>query len=219
MIEAAFIGTLIPMLFLLLILRHSRPMISVFCWGMAAFMLGYYTNSALVSSLGVTEFLTASVFIAPPVEEFLKMLPLFYFLFFARDSYLPFIYIFGAVSGIGFAIEENLLYLMAHHTEITSSLLYMVIRSMSTCLMHGMSTAVIGFIFTFIRKKRGGWYYLIPGGYLCAVILHSSYNYLVNSVDTGFGVLFALTAYVGGAIVMRSAAERMSEAKDTSWQR
>jgi RsiW-degrading membrane proteinase PrsW (M82 family) len=216
-IEAAFIGTLIPMLFLLVILRHSRPVISVFCWGMISFMLGYYLNNTLISILGITDFLTISLFVTPLVEEFLKMLPLFYFLFFAQDSFLPFIYIFGFSSGIGFAVEENLLYLISHHTQIVSSLLYMVVRSMSTCLMHGLCTALIGFIFTYIRKNTIG-YWFIPFGYILAVILHSSYNYLVNSVFTAIGILLAFILYLSFAIIMRYLAEQMPEAKNISWQ-
>ena len=88
MIEAAFLGTIIPLLLLVVVLRHSRPMMLTFCWGMTAFVVAYLAGGIAAGALGVAAAgRSYAVFAAPPMEELLKSLPLFYFLFRAKKTF------------------------------------------------------------------------------------------------------------------------------------
>lgn len=228
MIEAAFIGTIIPLLLLVVVLRHSRPMMLTFCWGMTAFLLAYLASRIIGDAAGMeTGGSFYAISIAPPLEEILKSLPLFYFLFRAKKTFVPFIYIFGMAAGIGFAIEENLLYLINRHTEILSSLLLMIVRSISTCVMHGVVTAIIGFAFTaarriaFNRKKRGGTLFAVLvalAGYAFAIGMHSAFNLIVLSRWHPLAILVPGLVFVFGAIWMKRSESKAPETRRTIWR-
>jgi RsiW-degrading membrane proteinase PrsW (M82 family) len=228
MIEAAFIGTIIPLLLLVVVLRHSRPIMLTFCWGMTAFVIAYLTGGLIAKAAGVAAGSSSyAVFIAPPLEEILKSLPLFYFLLRAKKTFVPFIYIFGMAAGIGFAIEENLLYLINRHTEILSSLLLMIVRSLTTCLMHGVATAVIGFAFTTARRIRqnvqrptavSAAALTAFAGYAAAIALHGAFNFILLSRWHPLAVLAPGLVFVLGAILMKRAEARAPETRRTVWK-
>ena len=157
-------------------------------------------------------------FLIPFIEELFKCIPLLYFLCTKRKSFIPFIYIFGITIGIGFGIEENLLYLIELNQESNSPWLIMLIRSFSTCLMHGLTTGIIGFSFTLSRKIKWLGLVSIPIGLITAVGIHGSYNYLINNLTVA-GVFLILFLFIIFSIYMKRIASKMPEAKDTKWQK
>jgi RsiW-degrading membrane proteinase PrsW (M82 family) len=227
-IEAAFIGTIIPLLLLVAVLRHSRPMMLTFCCGMTAFLVAYLTSSLIdrISGMAV-ESNTFAVFVSPPLEELLKSIPLFFFLLRAKKTFVPFIYIFGMASGIGFAIEENLLYLLNRHTEILGSLLLMILRSVSTCVMHGVATAIIGFAFTTARrvwrnsKRRAAtWVAALLAflGYLAAIGMHGSFNLVALSKWQPLAIFIPGVVFVAGVRLAKRAESSAPETRKTVWE-
>lgn len=204
MLEAVFAGTLIPLLFLLLILRHSRPIMSVFCWGLVAFMISYHVNGWAAGILGLAEDpRRVSVFVAPVVEEAFKMLPLLYFLFAAPKSFVPYIYIFGMAIGIGFSIEENLLFVLRSGEALESQRVYVILRSVSTCLMHGMTTAIIAYACTTVRRRGYILLALVLISYGGAVFIHGLFNHLILSNMRTLAILLPGTVYIGGVLVLK----------------
>ncbi len=72
MIEAVYVGTLAPLLFLILVLKDAnRRLILFLVWGLTAALGAYYLNAFFRDALGIpTEYVSTRV--APAVEELLK---------------------------------------------------------------------------------------------------------------------------------------------------
>jgi hypothetical protein len=84
----------------------------------------------------------------------------------------------GFAIGTGFALVENLYYLMSRpHTALPVQ----VIRGFGTAIMHGGTAAVLAMITNTLYEQRpaGGLHLLLPG-LLAAVALHTGFNYLLT---------------------------------------
>ena len=130
-------------------------------------------------------------------------------------------------SGIGFAIEENLLYLIERHTTILSSLVLMIVRSLSTCLMHGVLAGAIGFAFTIARRiwisKRTRFYSLaavafVLFGYIAAIGIHSAFNFVITSRWQPLAILIPGVVFVVGSALMKRIESSAPETKRTAWR-
>lgn len=220
MVEAVFIGTSVPLVLLLLLLRHSRPVFSMFCWGMVSFLAVYMVSPPLYDALGVGKDIRFdAVFVGPGLEEFLKALPLFFIPFLADRSFTPYFYIFGMASGIGFAIEENLIYLIQFHEDDAQSRTLMILRSFSTCLMHGVATGFIGFMVTQAKRNRGVASVALGFlGWLLASIYHGTFNALTIADHTAFAVCLAFGVFAFFIYRMKSIASWAPEIQGTNWQ-
>lgn len=116
--------------------------------------------------------------IAPFVEEFTKVLGIFS----VRDSLTDKNsgLIFGASAGLGFAATENLMYESSTYLAEgfgTAFISIVVLRGISSTLLHGSASAVAGYGIT--KGKYEGKYLFIPY-YLLAVGMHSLYNFLAS---------------------------------------
>jgi RsiW-degrading membrane proteinase PrsW (M82 family) len=130
-------------------------------------------------------------------------------------------------SGIGFAIEENLLYLINQHTEILGSLLLMILRSLSTCVMHGVATAIIGFAFTISRRV---WHnrkrriavlvavLLALLGYAAAVGMHGAFNFVVLSRWQPLAIFVPGVVFIVGVRLLKHTESGAPETKKTVWK-
>lgn len=197
MVNSFFWGSIIPLVLMIILLKkESRTIMVFFAWGLVAFIISYYTNSFICRTAGMP-MEQLSVSWAPIVEEFFKALPLLYFLIKKESSY-PIFY-FAMASGIGFAIQENYLYLI----DVNDSLIYIVTRSVTTCLMHGMATATIGFGISFMLKALERYYIAILFGlFTFAVIFHALYNLYINSSFRLIGLIMAPVLYMVGYIAL-----------------
>lgn len=221
MVEAVFIGTFVPMILMLGLLRHSRAVIGCFCWGMAAFFLVYLISSPLYRLLGITagiEF--TAVFVGPPVEELLKPFPVYLMAAFAARSFVPFFYILGLACGIGFAVEENLIYLIRFDSgDAEESRVLMVIRSFSTCLMHGVATGLVGYALTVARRSGLLARILLPLlALLAASVYHGAFNWLMLSGFLVPAVLAAFMLFIAFLLAMKELETRAPETKGTVWE-
>ncbi|MCI4349906.1 MAG: PrsW family intramembrane metalloprotease [Thermoplasmata archaeon] len=88
--------------------------------------------------------------------------------------------VFGASVGLGFGFFETLLYgLGAFLTGgLAAGLGLIFIRSLSSVLLHGSTTAMFGYGYAQAKFRGGG--YTTAGYYFLAVLMHASFNALAS---------------------------------------
>lgn len=115
----------------------------------------------------------------PLSEEFLKaLLPVLLF----KSKRVGFIVdsaIIGFASGAGFALLENLLYLLT--VQNTNPLLW-IVRGLGTAVMHGGTTAILMIFSAYITERFKSQKILnfLPGLFI-AIIIHSLFNKIITS--------------------------------------
>ncbi len=203
MIQAIFLGTIIPLIFLIIVLKgENRLMMAFFSWGLIAFVLSLSVNNLIVRQSGITVS-QLSVTWAPVVEEFFKALPLVCFLFMSKNTTRPVIY-FAMASGIGFSIQENFLYLFSSIGSDGSPVFFIVIRSITACLMHGIATAIIGYGISVIIKIRTMTLPLLFGLFSLSVTFHALFNLYIGSSLKLLGMVLPVVIYIAGVLVVMS---------------
>jgi hypothetical protein len=135
-------------------------------------------------------------FVAPPIEEALKAA---FLLFLFRSHRIGFLVdgaIHGFALGAGFAVVENLWYLLDRGG---GEIFLWLIRGLGTAIMHGGTTAIVAILFKSLseRLERLSSFLALPG-YLIAVVVHSVYNhfFLAPTVSTII-ILVVVPALVG----------------------
>lgn len=165
--------------------RTFRLVMLCFGWGaVGAFGLSYLLNTyvglPLGRALGATNpYLLLTVAIAPVIEETAKSLSLFYVSRRSEFTYFVDGAIYGFAAGIGFSIIENFLYLSQNPGM---GIPLALIRSFSTCLMHGTAAGLVGAaVGRFRFRRRSGQGLGMVGGWLAAILLHASFNGISRS--------------------------------------
>lgn len=218
------VAILLPLGFLGLIYSQDlygqgkfRHVLLSFGWGLVAFGASYGVNALIYErfllhllKLSPSEgSLWLAVLMAPIVEEVLKSAVL---IFLARQmSYFIDGMIYGFVGGTAFSILENVLYL-ADPKNTAPGVLAATLRVFSTCLMHGVASALVGGAIGRFRYSRGGYRLLakvskraesllivlrpilvggarllvLALGWVLAIGLHMGFNRLVR-VEVGTG--------------------------------
>jgi RsiW-degrading membrane proteinase PrsW (M82 family) len=115
-----------------------------------------FTNSLLDALPMVYAILLSTIVLAPFIEEFAKVFPLFYRHGETQRSFLT----LGFLVGLGFGIVEFLTYILALEAPILTRL--------PAIFMHPMNTSITAYG---IATKRTVWFYLL------AVALHFSFNF------------------------------------------
>lgn len=149
-----------------------RSIVRMIVAGGIAAGLSYAVNTLVMSAGGDHHLLTT--FQAPLIEEILKAIPLVLLIRAKRIGFLVDAAIFGFAIGAGFALVENVYYLMALPN---SSIGLWVVRGCGTAVMHGGSTAIVGTITKAVTMRAGNakrWFAL--PGLLFAYILHALFN-------------------------------------------
>jgi len=126
-------------------------------------------------------------YLAPPVEELLKAIPLAVLVARRRVGFLVDAAIAGFAVGAGFAAVENIQYFVILGP---SSLLLWVVRGFGTALMHGSATAIMAILSKLLADRHGSnrpWVYL--PGLLVAIVLHSIFNHFLVSPNVSTVVL------------------------------
>lgn len=220
LIIALLIATIVPLIFLYVIYKLDlygtgsfRIVLVCFAWGMAAFALAYYINTAFVNA-GLITWDTVKRYFAPVAEEILKALILIYLV--KRPNFTYFVdgAIYGFSIGVGFAIVENYSYVLGG----TTSMLGVAIgRVLSTNLMHASASALIGIAVGYARFQRS-WRLLLSllVGVLFALALHLGFNNLVTRVSSGLLLLYAAAVGFGSAGVIALAIKR-GLAEEKTW--
>ncbi len=160
--------------------RTFRLVVLCFGWGaVGAFGLSYLLNTYVGLPLGralgsSNPYLLLTVAIAPVIEETAKSLSLFYVSRRSEFTYFVDGAIYGFAAGIGFSIIENFLYLSQNPGM---GIPLALIRSFSTCLMHGTASGLVGAaVGRFRFRRRSGQGLGMAGGWLAAILLHAFFN-------------------------------------------
>jgi RsiW-degrading membrane proteinase PrsW (M82 family) len=141
--------------------------------GVAVALAALLANTLLQTMLGLEpEPMRRTV--GPFVEEFLKALPIVVLLRTRRVGFLVDAALHGFAVGAGFALAENVYYLLALDSPDVSVWL---IRGFGTAMLHGAVTAIFAMTAKYLSDRRPPgliWDY-VPG-FAVALILHILYN-------------------------------------------
>lgn len=183
----------IPLLLMLPLLQgQSRWLIGFMLIG-ASIAVSVSEINALIQIMMNLSLLQISLQIAPGSEEIMKAIPILIYAILLSDDPKKLLPLSMAV-GIGFAILENAYVLMNNIESV--SLLWAMIRGVSTSLMHGMCTFVVGYGMTYIKKQKKLFYTGTFGLLAVAMTFHATFNLLINSQWAMYGLLLPIVVYL-----------------------
>jgi len=184
--------------------QQWKSILICFLWGasiavIAAFILEVLLEIPLYLTFqddNILPFLVAVV-IAPVVEEFTKPLALQLRSVKKGINELEDGLIYGAVAGLGFSATENLLYGQGFISKgLLIFIILIIIRSFGGCLLHASATALTGYGYGKTLMKHTTFLRVLPY-FLCAILVHSTYNLLISFSDIGiFSGFFAAMGFV-----------------------
>ena len=194
LIYTLFICIVAPLLlFLLLLQKRSRLLVGYLLIGICLSLCLSELNAFLLK-LFDNDIMYVTTCITPVSEEIIKAAPvLFYAIVFSddRDKLLTIAF----ATGIGFALFENTMILVQNISNVTIG--WAIIRGFSTALMHGVSTAAVGFGMSFIRKRKKLFYSGTFALLALACIHHGIFNMLVQTENYKyFGFFLPLLVYL-----------------------
>ena len=176
--------SIIPVfVFLLLLLYFDsfklvRPIILILCilWGLLSAGISWLLNTVLLEYLFVnlTDY---SRYIAPVIEEILKILFIALLLYKGRIAFPIDAAILGFAVGAGFSLVENVYYL----GEISSvDFILWLVRGLGTAVMHAGVTGIASILIVhYINKVQKFAIHAIIPGLLLSIFLHSVYNQFI----------------------------------------
>jgi RsiW-degrading membrane proteinase PrsW (M82 family) len=158
------------------------------CAAVASFLL-----STVILGRGSIAVDTYARYVAPPIEESLKLCYVVFLMRTKRIGFMVDAAIYGFAIGAGFAVVENIYFLS---TLSSSNILLWVIRGFGTAVMHGGTTALTGIIAVRLSDHyRWASFRTLAPGFLIAVGIHSAYNhFLVSPIVAAVAIVVALPA-------------------------
>jgi RsiW-degrading membrane proteinase PrsW (M82 family) len=184
-------------------------------WVMAAMLAGalaagasYLVSGALLARWNI-EIGSFSRYVSPVIEEVLKGLLIVALIRSNRIGFLVDAAIFGFAVGSGFAVVENIHFLLL---APDASMATWIVRGFGTAIMHGGTTAIFAVMGLAMleRSSDGGDNLrgLLPGLAL-AVLLHSAFNHLSRAPQWAtLAVMIALPALLAAVFQRSEAATR-----------
>ena len=193
LIYILFIIIVIPLLLLLMFLhKRSRLIVGYTIIGVFSALFIAELNGILLNYFSNDVFYVTTT-ITPITEEIIKALSVLFYAYVFSDDLEKLMQLSFAV-GIGFALFENMVFLLRYSPDMTVSLA--VIRGLSTALMHGVCTAAVGLGISFVRKRKefffGGTFALL----MLAILFHGIFNILVQSRFPVIGYAIPLITYI-----------------------
>ncbi|MDR1465149.1 MAG: PrsW family intramembrane metalloprotease [Oscillospiraceae bacterium] len=200
---SAFIAMTIPLLFVAVMLGKgdNRRIILYFRWGLFAGVLAYNLNNLLNSGWEQTERIPLTI--APMMEEICKGLPVLLFLNRKKYPALTKVVILCAMaSGVGFSIQESMYY-FAMSGRAVPDILALVVRTLTTALMHGMTTAAFGIGLLVTQKQRSMRLPLIFGLFAACASVHALFNLLLTTQLAWLAAIMPIAMFFGGWVFVR----------------
>ncbi len=201
MVIPAIVAIAIPLFFLYLVrwldLYASgsfKVLLVCLGWGMMAFFLALQVNTYVG---GIVGYGALVILFAPIIEEILKSSVLIYLV--RRPSFTYFVdgAIYGFAAGTAFAVLENVLYLS--RAGAGEALFVALGRALSTSLMHGSASALVGIALGGLRYGRGPIRFLsLFLGWAAAMSLHVAFNNSLSRVPGSFSIMIAIVLGLGG---------------------
>ena len=211
-IENVFICLAAPLLIAVLCLnRNRRRMVMPLLAGMTACLFSSYISTFIAAVLNADR-LSASVEIAPVVEEIMKLFPLlFYLMVFepriedARGSM--------QLIAVGFATFENVCYLI---TNGASNIFYLLIRGFGTGAMHVVCGALISiglfYLWDQLWLRAAGTIGLLS----LAITYHGIYNILVSQTGPAAWIGYIIPLLTAIALQFRKRTKIRDRNRDTA---
>ena len=208
--ENILICIVIPLVITLLYVRgRTRRFVVCFLVGMITCLLSSYI-SGYISILAEEEMIDTAVYIAPIVEEVLKLLPVLFifYVFSPKDRH---IFVDAVAIGAGFATFENCCYILLSGME---SLSYTLIRGLAAGVMHIDCMLAVAFGLVAVRRYRAFSFPGIVGVLSLSATYHALYNLLVSvpgsSEQTGYclPILTAIILYLPYRNIIRKPGNR-----------
>ncbi len=176
------IFSLLPVLLFLicLFLLDSFKLVQIklllFClsWGIISALISYYANTWLYEKLSMN-FNIFSRYVAPVIEESSKAVIIVYLMSRQKIGFTVDAVIYGFAAGAGFAIAENMVYLVRLNSE--PGMVMWILRGFGTALMHGGCTALLAMLA--IGGIQRGKPFLVGflHGFIVVFLLHSVFNH------------------------------------------
>lgn len=159
-------------------LIRFRVVLQLLAGGCLSAGLGYLVNQGLLATEGLST-RTLMRFIAPMVEEILKVLLILILMRRRRIGFLIDAAIAGFTVGAGFALAENVYY--ASVLTTADPALWLV-RGFGTAIMHGGTTSIFSMLTKLLadRRQSDARWLALPGLGV-AVLLHSTFNHFLLS--------------------------------------
>ena len=190
-----FLCVTLPLLLMLFLTdRDHRASLVFMIVGICLCLFVSELNGLLLRPFG-GDLLYVTTTVTPMTEEIVKALPV---LFYALTI--------SMAVGIGFAVLENLIILVGNVENVTLGWAFM--RGLSSGLMHGVCTALVGMGMSLVRKRRKLFY---PGTFAllsAAVIYHATFNMLVQSPYRYTGFLLPMFTYLPVLILTQRKSRR-----------
>ena len=196
------IATIIPLLFVIIIVKdtNSRRILLYFCWGSFAGLLAYGINNLFGAAPEQMERVTTTI--APIVEEICKGLPLIFFLRKEKFVRLNTLIVYCAfASGIGFSIQESIYY-FSQSSGVAGDIITLSVRTLTTALMHGMSTAVLGVGLMLLQKQRHIFLPVVSGLFALSTAIHALFNLLLPTNFALIAILMPIGLYFAGLLFL-----------------
>ena len=174
--ENILICIAVPLLIALAFIQGSaRRFAASFLAGMVACLLAAYISGFInvASGMGPEE---TAIFISPIVEEWMKLLPILFFLFMFMPQDKSLLIVAVGICA-GFATFENCCYILTTGAE---SLPYILIRGMAVGVMHIVSGLAVTFGLVAARRFHALSLPSIVGALALSMIFHALYNLLVS---------------------------------------
>lgn len=174
---------------LLFIQGKVRKYVAAFLTGMGMCLISAYISGFLGGAIGISDN-DASVFLAPVVEELMKLLPLMLamILFGAEDLMLTML---AVAIGTGFATYENCCYILTAGAENFGHIL---IRGLAVGVMHIVSILALSIWFAMAKRLKVFTFSSVMVGVSIAMMFHALYNLLVSKpgISTTIGFIMPL---------------------------
>lgn len=178
---SVFIAISIPLLFVAFMLDDykSKRIILYFCWGVFAGALAFNINNLLGDTAEQAERMALSI--APMIEEICKGLPVLLFLNKKKYPHITKLVIVCALaSGIGFSIQESIYYFDMSSRE-AYDIFMLISRTLSTSLMHGVTTTILGIGLFLTQKGTVARIPVILGLFALCTSIHALFNLLLQT--------------------------------------
>ncbi len=195
--------SLIPVFLLLLLLLYLDSMKLVkkhllslcLIWGVISAIMSFFSNTWLIQHLGIP-FDTYSGFVAPVLEEVIKLLLLWVLVRKNRIGFMIDGAIYGFSIGAAFSFCENLYYLFAFAGE-QGNLAVWITRGFGTAVMHCGTTAIFGILCMSAINRKASLAMATITGAAAAILIHGIFNqFLLSPLVSTLLVLIVIPATI-----------------------
>lgn len=157
-------------------LVSGKMLILCLIWGIIAALLSYHINTFLTHFYNIS-FITFSRYMAPLIEELMKIVVVIILLSQKKIGFTIDAAIYGFAAGTGFALAENVVYLIELGNE--SGIITWILRGFGTALMHGGASALFAMLLLLgIQRDKPIFLAAIPG-LIASYMLHSLFNHFL----------------------------------------